>query len=72
MLHATGPSAGRVVAVVPATLLVVFAGLLVLIGLPCDKGRRQYVMKVSGQAMNAASAMMQGRSAELPTASRRS
>jgi hypothetical protein len=69
MLHAIGPAAGRIAAVVPATLLVVFVGVLWLLGLFSGKGGRQYVAKISGQAMSAASAMMQGAArAEVPPA----
>jgi hypothetical protein len=45
-----GRSLERATAIVPATLLVLFAGLLWLIGLFCGKERRTYVMKISSQA----------------------
>jgi hypothetical protein len=35
---------------VPATLLVLFSGLLWLIGLCCGKERRAYIMKITSQA----------------------
>jgi hypothetical protein len=59
MLHAAGPAAGRVAAVVPVTLLMVFIGLLWLLGLACGKDRRQYVAKISDQAMRAVSSIWQ-------------
>jgi hypothetical protein len=68
MLHAIGPAAGRVAAVIPVTLLVLFLGTLWLLGLVCGKGGRQYVTKISEQAMRAASAMLQGASREDPGA----
>lgn len=72
MLCRLGPAAGRVVAVVPVTLLVLFVGLLWLLGLFFGKGGRQYVTKISAQAMQAASAMMKDMSrTEAPASSRR-
>jgi hypothetical protein len=69
MLHAIGPAAGRVAAAVPVTLLVLFAGVLWLLGLACGKDRRQYLAKISEQAMQAASAILQGSSRPGPPAS---
>jgi hypothetical protein len=66
MLHAVGPAAGRVAAVVPVTLLTVFAGLLWLLGLVAGEKGREYVTEISNQAMRAASAMMGAALAELP------
>jgi hypothetical protein len=40
----------RVTAIVPATLIVLFVGLLWLIGLFCGNERRTYVVKVTDQA----------------------
>ena len=55
------PDAIQVVALtVPVTLLVLFTGLLWLLGLVSGKGGRQYVIKISDQAMRAASLMLQG------------
>jgi hypothetical protein len=55
------PDAIRVVALaVPVTLLALFTGLLWLLGLASGKGGRQYVTKISDQAMRAASVMLQG------------
>jgi hypothetical protein len=56
MLQATS-SAGRVAAAVPITLLCLFVGLLWLVGLACGKDRRQYVTKISEQAMRAINAI---------------
>jgi hypothetical protein len=42
------------------TLLVLFTGLLWLLGLISGKGGRQYVTKISDQAMRTASVMLQG------------
>lgn len=41
----------RVAAVIPAVLLVLFIGLLWLLGLPCDRERHRYVTDLSQQAM---------------------
>jgi hypothetical protein len=55
------PDAIRVVALaVPVTLLVLFTGLLWLLGLVSGKGGREYVTMISDQAMRAASVMLQG------------
>ena len=45
----------RVAAVIPAVLLVLFIGLLWLLGLPCDRERLRYVTDLSQQAMKLAS-----------------
>jgi hypothetical protein len=68
MLHAIGPAAGRVAAVVPVTLLVLFLGVLWLLGLVSGKDGRQYVTKISDQAMRAVSIMLHGASREDPAA----
>lgn len=60
MLHTVGATAGRAAAVVPVTLLMLFIGLLWLLGLACGQDRRDYVEKISGQAMLAVSAIWQG------------
>jgi hypothetical protein len=51
------PAIGRVVAMVPAALLVLFTGLLVLLALPCDKQRRAYALAASAVAMGALAAL---------------
>jgi len=60
MLHTFGPAAGRVAAVVPVTVMMLFLGMLWLLGLVSGKGGRQYVTKISDQAVRAASTMLQG------------
>jgi hypothetical protein len=67
MLHAVGPAAGRIAAMIPVTLLTVFAGILWLLGLMVSDKRREYVTEISNQAMRAASAMMGAVLAEVPT-----
>ena len=59
-MHAAGPAVGRIAAVVPVTLLMLFIGPLWLLGLVCGKDGRQYVTKISDQAMRAASVMLLG------------
>lgn len=49
-----GHAAVRAAAVVPATLIVLFIGLLWLIGLACGEQRRAYVIVISAQAMGKA------------------
>lgn len=67
MLYAASPAVrGRVAAVIPVTLLTVFAGLLWLLGLVVSDKRREYVTTISNQAMQAASAMMGAAIAEIP------
>ena len=68
MLHALGPAAARVAAVVPVTLLMLFIGLLWLLGLLCGKDGREYVTKISSQAMRAATVMLQGAGRAEPAA----
>lgn len=52
------PAVARVMVIVPAALLVLLTGILVLLALPCDKERRAYALAVSAQAMQALSALM--------------
>lgn len=67
MLHAASPTAGRIAAALPVTLLSLFIGLLWLIGLACGKDRREYVTKISDQAMCAISSIWQSTGpSELP------
>ncbi len=58
---------GRVVAVIPATLLIIFIGLLWLLGLLCDKERRGYVITLSQYAMEAVGILLRGSPATLPS-----
>ena len=62
MLSGMGPSVARAAAVVPASLLILFVGLLWLLGLACDEGRRGYVATISGQAMQTVQKLFHGRS----------
>jgi len=47
MLPGTGSATVRVAAVVPAVLLVLFIGLLWLLGLVCSADRRRYITNLS-------------------------
>jgi hypothetical protein len=60
MLAGAGPATMRVAAVVPVTLLVLFTGLLWLLGLMCGSERRCYVTELSQQAMEAVSVWLRG------------
>jgi hypothetical protein len=60
MVAGIGTSAIRVAAVVPAVLLVLFAGILWLLGLPCGKDRRAYVITLSKQAMDTVGTLLHG------------
>ena len=57
-----GPSASivRAAAVVPIVVLVLFVGLLWLMGLFCSKERRGYVVRISSQAMRTLSPLLHG------------
>jgi len=50
----------RVAAVVPVVLLVLFTGLLWLLGLMCGRERRRYVTDLSRQAMEAIGELLHG------------
>jgi hypothetical protein len=58
-----GPAMVRVAAVVPVVLLVLFTGVLWLLGLMCGRERRRYVIILSQQAMSAAGVLLHGSSA---------
>jgi hypothetical protein len=60
------PAMVRVAAVVPVVLLVVFTGLLWLLGLICGRERRRYVTDLSRQAMEAIGVLLHGPSAHSP------
>lgn len=60
MLPGAGPAMMRVAAVIPVVLLVLFTGLLWLLGLMCDRERRRYVTNLSQQAMEAIDALLHG------------
>ena len=56
----------RALAVVPATLLVLYAGVLGLLGLMCGPERRKYVVSLSRQAMGTAGVLIHGPAAISP------
>jgi hypothetical protein len=55
-----GTAVVRAVAVVPVVLLVLFTGLLWLLGLLCGRERRRYITVVSRLAMEAIGALLHG------------
>jgi hypothetical protein len=65
MAPGLGPALVRVAAVVPVVLLVLFTGLLWLLGLLCGRERRRYVTDLSRQAMEAIAALLHGPPAPL-------
>jgi hypothetical protein len=65
-----GPAMVRVAAVVPVMMLVLFTGLLWLLGLMCGRERRQYVTNLSQQAMGAIGALLHGPPALSPPPTR--
>jgi hypothetical protein len=67
MLSSLGPSLGRAAVAIPASLLMLFVGLLWLLGLACGDKRRVYVTTISEQAMIAVSAMLCGSTGDTPT-----
>jgi hypothetical protein len=60
MPPSVGPAMMRVAAVIPVVLLVLFTGLLWLLGLVCGRERRRYVTNLSQQTMGAIGAWLQG------------
>jgi hypothetical protein len=60
MLPGAGSAITRAAAVVPVVLLVLFTGMLWLLGLLCDRERRRYVTDLSQQAMEAVGAWLRG------------
>jgi len=70
MPPAVGSAMLRVAAVIPVVLLVLFTGVLWLLGLMCGRERRQYVIILSQQAMSAVGVLLHGSPAlaqEAPT-----
>lgn len=55
-----GPAMMRAVAVIPVVLIVLFTGLLWLLGLMCGRDRRRYVTDLSRQAMAAIGVLLHG------------
>jgi fumarate reductase subunit D len=70
------PGAGsvmtRAAAVVPVVLIVLFTGLLWLLGLMCGRDRRRYVTDLSQQAMGAIGVLLHGSPALPPPPAPRS
>lgn len=60
MLPGAGSAMIRVAAVVPVVLLVLFTGLLRLLGLMCGCERRRYVTDLSRQAMDVIGVLLPG------------
>ncbi len=58
VVPAPGSAAARIAAVVPVTLMVLFVGLLWLIGVACDERRRDYVTEISKLVMGKAHALL--------------
>jgi hypothetical protein len=72
MLPGPGTAVVRAAAVVPAVLLVLFTGLLWLLGLLCGPERRKYVMNLSRQAMGAVGLLLHDPATMSPLPRRRS
>jgi hypothetical protein len=64
------PPIAQIAAVIPVVLLVVFIGLLWLLGLACGRERRRYVTNLSQQAMSTVGVLLHGPSSPLPPSSR--
>jgi hypothetical protein len=73
MLPGAGTAITRAAAVIPVVLIVLFIGLLWLLGLMCGGERRRYVTDLSQQAMEALEAWLRGPAlpTQIPRASRR-
>ena len=54
----TGRALQIVVGIIPATLTILFAGLISLIALCLDNGRRQYALDLADRFVGLASALM--------------
>jgi hypothetical protein len=65
-LAAAGSAAVRAAAVVPTVLLILFVGVLWILGLACGPDRRLYVTKVSHEAMAVIGILMHESPASLP------
>jgi hypothetical protein len=61
-----GAAVVRVAAVVPVVLMVLFIGLLWLLGLVCGRDRRRYVTQISQQAMVTVGVLLHGPAAVRP------
>jgi hypothetical protein len=60
MLPTSGAALVRAALVVPVILLVLFAGLLGLVGLLCGRERREYVMSLTRLTFDTAGVLMHG------------
>lgn len=70
MLPGGGSAMMRVAAVVPVVLLVLFTGLLWMLGLMCGRERRRYVTDLSQQAMGAICTLLHGPTISMQPATR--
>ncbi len=62
-----GPAMIRAAAVIPVVLIVLFTGLLWLLGLMCGRDRRRYVTCLSRQAMATIGVLLHGSSVLPPS-----
>jgi hypothetical protein len=60
MSFGAGTTMMRAAAVIPVVLLVLFTGLLWLLGLMCGRERRRYVTNLSQQALNVIGELLHG------------
>jgi hypothetical protein len=60
MVPGLGASVVRAIAVVPVVILVLFVGLLWLMGLFCSKERRGYVVRISSQVVHTLAPLLHG------------
>jgi len=69
------PGVGAVIvrgaAVVPVVLIIMFTGVLCLLGLACGEKRREYVTTVSDRALSAIEVMLHGRPDSPPVRQRK-
>ena len=72
MVPGSGTALVRAAAVVPVVLLVLFTGLLWLLGLLCGPERRKYILSVSRQAMGMVNQLLQGPATIAPQSRARS
>jgi hypothetical protein len=70
MTPESGLAAARIAAVIPVVLLVLFMGLLWLLGLMCGRERRRYVTNLSQQVMGTVGTLLYGPYASPPSRSR--
>jgi hypothetical protein len=70
MAPGAGSALMRITAVIPVVLLVLFTGLLWLLGYFGGRERRRHVTTLSQQAMGTAGALLHGPSFSRPTGAR--